>query len=70
MFDFFDVIVGWLDMLATMIANMIDMALMGVSMIALLSTVPVYLASFMPAIIGLSMLAVLTIYSLKFFLGR
>lgn len=70
MFDFFDVIVGWLDMVATMIANMVDMVLLGTSMIAVLSTVPVYLAALMPSLIGLSMLAVLVIFSLKFFLGR
>lgn len=70
MFDFFDMIAGWLDSIVNWVGSFIDHLLLLLSLLQQLSSLPLVLAGFMPPLIGTAVIATLLIFALKFLLGR
>lgn len=70
MFEFFDMIAGWLDTVANWIASFFDHLMLLLTLLQSLSSFPVVIAGFMPPLIGTAVIATLLIFALKFLLGR
>lgn len=70
MFDFFDVIVGWLETLGRLFVSFFEHLLLGLTIIVQLIGTPLLVVGFLPPFLGTAVIAALLIFVIKFFLGR
>ena len=70
MFDFFDMIAGWLDTIVNWVGSFLDHLLILLTLLQQLFALPLAIAGFMPPLIGTAVIATLLIFALKFLLGR
>ena len=70
MFEFFDLIAGWLETLGAFLISLFENLLLLISLLGSMSNFTLVLSTFLPPFLGTAVLATLLIFVLKFFLGR
>lgn len=70
MFEFFDKISGFLEQLWDFFVNLVNSLIMALSAVLTAATLPVTLMPFLPAIIGTSLMVVVSFAVVKFIIGR
>lgn len=70
MFDFIDIIVGWLETLGQLFVSFFDHLLLAVTLLLQLTGTPLLVVGFLPPFLGTAVIAALLIFVIKFFLGR
>lgn len=70
MFDFFNMIIGYLEQIWTMVVNNINMTITLVKTTLAITSVPAVIVTFMPGAIAISVIAVVSFGVVKLLLGR
>lgn len=70
MFDFFDKILGFIEVIWDYFLNLIESLAMAVYFVGNSVNFTTYLVPFMPAIIGSAIVVFVAIYLIKFLIGR
>lgn len=70
MFEFFDMIAGWLELIGDLIVSVFEMLLTSVEILETLVLVPITLLGYMPNILASAVMLTLLIFVVKFFIGR
>lgn len=70
MFDFIDIITGWLETLGQLFISFFDHLLLSVTLVLQLVGTPLLVVGFLPPFLGTAVIAAILIFTLKFFLGR
>lgn len=70
MFDFFDKILGFVEIIWDYFINLIESLAMAVYFVGTSVSFTTYIVPFMPAIIGSAIVVFMAIYLIKFLIGR
>lgn len=70
MFEFFDMVGGFLDLLWQYVSNMFSSLLLAVTFLATSLSFPQMLIAYMPPIIGSAILIFMAVYVVRFLIGK
>lgn len=70
MFDFFDKVIGYIEMAFEFLFNVVESLFTFITLIPKAMTLPVHLIGYLPSIIGTAVLSVMSIGVIKLLAGR